>query len=290
MTTLSSTKECIICGNVLHYSHIKGLVTCDQCGFITMDRNLSENEIKKMYSSNYYNGEEYADYLSDKQVLQKNFKERLKSINKYLNNTHKKNLFEIGCAYGFFLEIAASHFQEVSGIDISSDAVQYAKDVLKLNVFSGDFLSFNTKESYDIICMWDTIEHLSNPELYIQKVYQLLRPGGILCITTGDIGSLNARFRGRKWRQIHPPTHIHYFSSKTLSMLLEKEGFNVLKITYPSNTLSMNTILYSIFCLKSRHEKLYSFLKRTKITELNININLHDFMFVISKKPGGLSN
>ena len=60
--------------------------------------------------------------------------------------------------------------------------------------------------------MWDTIEHLKRPDLFVQKAAADLRPGGLIALTTGDIGSLNARLRGARWRMIHPPTHLHYFS------------------------------------------------------------------------------
>ncbi len=132
--------------------------------------------------------------------------------------------------------------------------------------------------------MWDTIEHLEKPEVYVEKACGLLNTGGYICITTGDAGSLNARMRGRKWRQIHPPTHLHYFSRKTLSLLLQKKGFEVVDISYPANTISVNTILYTLLCIKSSHEKMYRFFKKLGITKMNININFHDFMFVIAKK------
>ena len=46
-----------------------------------------------------------------------------------------------------------------------------------------------------------------------------------LALTTGDIGSVNARLRGHKWRMIHPPTHLHYFSAETMKALLDRHGF-----------------------------------------------------------------
>lgn len=278
------TKKCIVCKGILEKSSLKGLCICRNCGFITTNLNLSDKEIKELYSINYYNGEEYSDYLSDKKMIQKNFKNRLLRIDKYIVGS-KNSLFEIGCAYGFFLDVARNYFKEVSGIDISDEAVCYARDKLSLHVYSGDYLSLQTKnEMQDIICMWDTIEHLKNPDLYIEKIYKCLKPNGLLCITTGDIGSINAKLRGRKWRQIHPPTHLHYFSRKTIRIFLEKRGFEILEISYPSNIISMNTILYTILCLRSNHQKMYNFCKKIRLTNLNISINLHDFMFVIARK------
>lgn len=278
------SKKCIVCEGALKQSKMKGLEVCERCGFVTADLSLSEEEIQKLYSSEYYNGEEYADYLADQEILQRNFRKRLKRLCRYREPDKEQSLFEIGCAYGFFLQVAKERFGSVEGIDISADAVEYARKNLKLNAHSGDYLKFRGDKKYDVICMWDTIEHLERPEQYIEKAYDGLKKDGLLCITTGDIGSLNARLRGRRWRQIHPPTHLHYFSRKTLSLLLAAKGFRVLETSYPANTLSLNTVLYTILCLKSRHERLYGFLKRLGLTNLNIAVNMHDFMFIIARK------
>lgn len=277
-------KKCIVCGGRLVSGSLQGLLVCERCGFITTDLEISEEEIKRLYSANYYNGEEYANYILDKFIIQKNFKKRLKHIEKYLNNTREAKLFEIGCAYGFFLQVAGQKFDKVAGIDISSEAITYARNTLKMEAYAGDFLAFENNEIYDVVCMWDTIEHLQSPELYIEKIYRILGNNGLICITTGDIGSLNARIRGQKWRQIHPPTHLHYFSRKTLKELLERKGFKVLNVSYPANILSLNTVLYTILCLKLKYKKLYVFLDKLKVTRVNIKINLHDFMFVIAQK------
>ncbi len=61
----------------------------------------------------------------------------------------------------------------------------------------------------------------------VSYAHELLAPGGHLFITTGDIDSFNARLRGAKWRQIHPPTHVNYFSKRTLALMLERLGFRV---------------------------------------------------------------
>lgn len=275
-------KKCLVCGGTYRKSKLTGLVECDSCGFVTTNLELTNEEIKRLYSADYYHGEEYADYVSDKKIIQNNLKKRIKRIKKDFPSGG--DLFEIGCAYGFFLEIAKEYFGSTEGIDISDDAVDYAREYLKQNAHAGDFLTFKSDRKYDIVCMWDTIEHLEHPDLYVEKVKELLKKGGLLCITTGDIGSLNARIRGRKWRQIHPPTHLHYFSKKTLKLMLIKRGFQVVDISYPFNTISVNTILFTLFCIKSKHEKVYKLFKKLGITKINIPINFHDFMYIIVKK------
>ena len=64
----------------------------------------------------------------------------------------------------------------MSGIDIADDAVKYASEELSLEAYAGDYLAFQDKDVYDIICMWDTIEHLSAPDKYIEKAHKCLTP------------------------------------------------------------------------------------------------------------------
>ena len=152
---------------------------------------------------------------------------RLRPVARYVTDPGSKRLFEIGSAYGFFLEVARQHFRSVEGIDISTAAAAYAKEQLGVQVAAGEFLAHRIAGPVDVVCLWDTIEHLRDPHLYIEKAAAYLRRGGALAVTTGDIGSLMARWRGERWRQIHPPTHLHYFSKLTLAQLLERYGFTI---------------------------------------------------------------
>ena len=100
-----------------------------------------------------------------------------------------KRSFEIGCAHGFFLEMARNTFLSVEGIDISDDAIAYARHHLGLEARSADFLTHQFAVQPDLICLWDTVEHLSRPDLYLQKMADSLSPGGLLALTTGDLDS-----------------------------------------------------------------------------------------------------
>lgn len=283
-STISKKNNCLVCGHRLTKSKLDGLVECKTCGFITADCRMSDDDFAKLYTKDYFHGEEYANYVNDKDILQKNFKKRIKTLKKYSGDLTGKSVFEIGSAYGFFLDVLKRERICAKGIDISEDAVKSAKNDLKVEAVSGDYLDYIIDNQVDVVCMWDTIEHLQYPEKYIEKCYKHIKKKGMLCITTGDIGSLNAKIRGGKWRQIHPPTHLHYFSKNTITRLLKKHGFKVIQISYPSNFISINTIAYTILVLKWKKKGLYEFLKKTQLTKLELPFNFHDFMYVIAVK------
>lgn len=277
--------KCIVCGaEMSKHFKIRGLMICPKCTFVCADINMSEIDAEKLYDSNYFCGCEYTDYVSDHVLHSNNFRRKLHIMEKVIGNLKSKKCYEIGSAYGFFLEQAQNFFFECSGIDISVDAIEYAQNVTKVNAVSGDFLNVDVLDKFDVVCMWDTIEHLANPKEYIEKVYDILKPNGYLCITTGDIGSVNAKIRGHKWRQIHPPTHLQYFSKNTLSKFVSECGFEVIKIFYPGNELSFRNIIYSIFCLKWGKTKWYNKHSEDKWLNGKVYVNFHDYIFMIVKK------
>ena len=148
-----------------------------------------------------------------------------------------------------------------------------------------DFLKWNIKSvKYDIVCMWDTIEHLKRPDLFIKKINKVLKKDGLFALTTGDISSKIAKLRGKKWRLIHPPTHVHYFSRKTLVNLLTINDFEVVYVGYPGFYRSLDNVFYNIFVLRLKLEFLYKFFKKTFIFKTSFYFNTYDIMYVIAKK------
>jgi SAM-dependent methyltransferase len=276
--------ECPICAGAWAPSTIRGLLECGGCGFVTADVSLTRQELEQIYSAAYFRGEEYRDYVGERALLTKQFQLRLKTLLRYVPAARHQSLFEIGAAYGFFLDLARRYFDRASGIDLSRDAAAYASDVVGVPVAAGDFLEYPPLGQFDAVCMWDTIEHLAEPALYIEQVAALLRPGGVLAITTGDIGSPLARWRKEKWRQIHPPSHLHYFSRCTLRLLLEKHGFEVHYQGYAGCYRSVDTMAYIVLSLKRERPGLYRKLKASGVLNWSFYSNLYDILYVIAQK------
>lgn len=273
---------CILCGydagNHFLYS---GILQCPSCGFVFADTQLSAVDLQKLYQRNYFFGNEYLNYLEDKPALQKNFKARTRTLLQYSSGG---NLFEIGSAYGFFLELAQRHWK-AKGCDISEPASEEARRQ-GYDVTCGDFLRLPLEEGqYDVVALWDTIEHLARPDLYVQKASTLLKRGGILCATTGDIGSRMARLRKHRWRLIHPPTHLYYFDRRSMERLMLKNGLEIIHFEHCGYSRSAQQMFYSLLVLNRETElrkKLYELLK--PLFGFSVYINFYDIMFIIARK------
>jgi 2-polyprenyl-3-methyl-5-hydroxy-6-metoxy-1,4-benzoquinol methylase len=283
----TSEKQCLVC-NANSFSKIYDdtLLRCDSCGFITANLDMDSETLKAIYNENYFKGEEYLDYVRDKHVLQKNFGKRIKKMKKLFSEHQIKSALEIGCAYGFFAESFKKAFPSTDyvGYDIASEAVAYGKSELGMNVFDQDYLTVPSDKSYSDVFMWDVIEHLPNPDLFIEKIANELENGGRVYITTGDISSFLARKQKAKWRMIHPPSHMHYFSKDTLKQLLEKHGLTVTHLSYPPVYRSYALVFYSLFMLRKQPGKLTNFFYKLIPQSWFFPINTRDIMFMIAEK------
>lgn len=280
--------NCLVCDkNEFEPIYDATLLKCKSCGFVTANLNISAQNLKAIYTENYFKGEEYSDYLTDKDVLQKNFNNRLKFIYSKFDRTKINNALEIGCAYGFFAELYTNQQKNSSyiGMDIAEEAIHYGKEKLNQNLIAEDYLSYPPPEKkYTDSFMWDVIEHLPDPEMVIKKVSDETESGGRIYITTGDIDSFIPKIKKQNWRMIHPPSHLHYFSKKTISLLLQKNGFEVKYVKYPSVSRSMKLVFYSLFILKKKENKFFNFIYNLIPDKWYFPFNSFDIMFVIGQK------
>jgi len=220
---------CIVCGAESWTALYRGLVVCQACDFIRAADIPSPQELAALYGESYFQGDEYADYLADREVHSHNFRRRLDRLTSVAGRM--ESIYEIGCAYGLWLQTAAERGIRSAGIDISAEAARYARETLKLEARAGAFEEAAiVPGEFHAFCMWDTLEHLAHPERFVARIAQLLPTGGWFFATTGDIGSRTARRQAQHWRLIHPPTHLQYFSRATVSRFLARHGLRTAHI------------------------------------------------------------
>ncbi len=263
------------------------LFSCQNCSHVWADLTLDEEQLRILYAENYFKGEEYADYLADKLILQSNFSKRLNSLRRLQDSPTFNNVLEIGCAYGFFGDLIKQRNPngKYRGFDISKEAIEYANQQFGNNFSSQNYLFSKSPEiPYTDVFMWDVIEHLPNPIDFIEKVSTETTSGSRIYITTGDISAWLPRKQKDKWRMIHPPTHVHYFTNKSISKLLRQYGFQTEKISYPPVSRSIRVIFYSLFMLNKKPRKFINWIYNLIPEKASIRINTRDIMFVVAKK------
>ncbi len=283
MTNDPRRRNCAGCGGADAAPHFRDLVTCTTCGLVYYPWRLTREEVARLYAEDYFKGSEYFDYLADRAAHEANFRRRLRQLAPWV--PEGKQLFEIGCSYGLFLNLARERWP-VSGCDVAVEPCRHARQQLGLDVSCTDFLDVPLQQgAVDAFCMWDTIEHLDDLEAYLDRVAELLAPGGILALTTGDLGSLLARWQGPRWRQIHPPTHLWYFSRATLRRTLERFGFEVVSERAVGMARSVGQIVYSLTSLgRPEPSWVHRLCVRSGLARWSVSLNTFDLMMVVARR------
>ena len=233
---------------------------------------------------------EYFDYKADRQALEQNFKRRMRRMNFLLDPQFK--VAEIGCAYGYFLNLIKDNVGDHVGFDVSREGIDYAIKELQVKATTEDFLTYQiAPNSIDSMFMWDVIEHLANPDDYMRKIGECLKPGGHVALTTGNIEAWLARKRGTEWRMIHPPTHVYYFSPATLDLLFKKYGLRTVSVKHKSVSRNAGSVLNQLISNRKASHKNSAHLAAahkladlTRANKLNISLNLFDIMEVVAIK------
>ena len=190
---------------------------CSTCGLgsTALDDDFDPGTI---YSSDYFHGHQsdgYADYQGSALVLRREFRKVVNSL-RCVGRTSGR-LFEIGCAYGFFLLEAREYFN-VHGIEVSEEAAAHCRSQ-GLDVETGMVTeqSLAQHRPLDVVVMLDVIEHLTCPFEVLRMVQKNLNKGGHVVISTGDWDSVLSRIMGSSWRLMTPPQHLFFFSRATIT-------------------------------------------------------------------------
>ncbi|MFC3099476.1 class I SAM-dependent methyltransferase [Altererythrobacter lauratis] len=143
-------------------------------------------------------------------------------------------LLDIGCANGLFLDEARKAGYDAHGAELSPETSAFARTHFGLPVHTGDWRNAGYADaSFDVVTLFDVIEHLTDPMAELREVRRLLKPGGLLLQSTPDIDGLFPRVSLKVakaidyWPHPEPPWHLFQFSARTLSAMTQRAGLDV---------------------------------------------------------------
>jgi 2-polyprenyl-3-methyl-5-hydroxy-6-metoxy-1,4-benzoquinol methylase len=232
-TKPSNMTQCMICnknntslGFVFHNYNV---YSCSNCGFQWLSPQPTDKELAEIYSDSYYLGDKDDEEMVN--VLKRGtaslYLDQLLMVSNWnKSELNSRSVLEIGCGRGDFLLEARSQGFNVSGLEVNDHLVRLANQRLGSDfVKKGDIeaSSFKT-ESFDAIVLFDVIEHVRNPELFLHRVKELLKATGRVYMATPSLDSWSARLFRKQWME-YKVEHLSYFNRKSLKLLLEKTGF-----------------------------------------------------------------
>lgn len=229
-TTIQKKINCPVCADLAIHLYKKDEFDVAQC--VECKTLFIENppiDTRGIYNESYFfgggHGGGYGSYDEEKETMRTTFERCLDLISRYCTDGA---LFDVGAATGYFLALARNRGFSVSGIDISAVAASEAEKK-RIDVEVGTLETVpHRPASFDIVTMFDVLEHVSRPGSFLGNVADLLRPGGILMGCTPDSMSVNARLMGKYWHLLFPPEHLVLLNDKSLRHLLNQQGLEVI--------------------------------------------------------------
>lgn len=214
------------------------VVRCRSCALVYVNPRLTLAALDRMYNAQTISRMQY--YVQTAADDAPSFRKRLGWVERI---RRPGRLLDVGCGPGTFLAVARERGWEARGVDINAASVARCRE-LGLDAVSGPFPHpALVPGPYDAIVFNDVIEHLPEPRVAIAEAHRLLAPGGVVLISTPDVGALVARISGRRWLHLKPVEHLTSFDRRTIARLLGEAGFEVVLCRSIGRNRSLGLIL-----------------------------------------------
>ena len=248
----SGTVFCNLCGSHSseHLFSKKGyhLVRCNDCDLAYIANPPDEAGIKAIYTTEATYHDELLDSASDDHARHRRTAQQHIAMLQYFRPTLEGlKIFDIGCSSGIFLDAARDMGMRCHGAELSPETSAFARQHYNLDVHHGDWRDAGfDAASFDVVTLFDVIEHLPDPLAELTAIRRLLKPGGLLLQSTPDIDGLFPRASyklARKldyWPHPEPPHHLFQFSQATLSAMVRKAGYSVEGARHTAIDMSYN--------------------------------------------------
>ena len=199
------------------------LVECVACGLQYINPRLRTD----LVLDGYRDGTDEM-FVSQAPARERTFGKALNMIEKLA--PARGHLLDVGTAAGSFIHVAAGRGWNVSGCEPNTWLCEWGKKTYGLDIRPGTLFDQRYPDaSFDVVTVWDVLEHTSDPKAFLQECQRVLKPGGLLVVNCPDIGSWAAKIMGRKWLML-VTTHLYYFTRGTLGRLLQLVGFDVVQM------------------------------------------------------------
>lgn len=236
-------ERCYLCS---HKTHVflnvknKSILRCTHCA-LTYTKDISPRSAIVREDSEKF----VREYAKEAPYYKKYFDDIVGLILRYKK---PQQILDIGCGIGLFLQSAKKFGLKATGVDMSKASVVYARSQ-GLDVRIGKIeKQFFRPRSFDVITLFQTIEHIEDPLLMLKKIYSLLRKNGVLVMTTPSEESFMAKVLGKNWFGYRNIEHQYFFNKQSLETMQKKVGFKKVKIhTQHGRILTVPWVLIRLF-------------------------------------------
>jgi SAM-dependent methyltransferase len=264
VTVTDTAPSCLVCGAPARHrfdSVVKGfdVLGCDRCGSARTWPALSAEALGSWYPKSYYGaGNVRFNPLFER--LTRWFRRRRVGVVRRL--TKPGPVLDVGCGRGLTLHFLREAGYQPVGVELSPLAASHARDVLGLDVRTGDFLAQPfASDHFEAVIFWHSLEHMDDSIRALERAWEILKPGGLLVVAVPNIASIQAASTGREWFHLDVPRHYVHFSARGLGDALRQRGFRILSVAHFSMEQNPYGWIQSLLNRVFERDLLYSILK-----------------------------
>lgn len=261
---VTAAPSCLVCGGSTRYrfSAVEpgfDVFACDQCGSGRTWPALDGSAIGAWYPQAYY-GTRNVRFNRVFERLTRWFRHRRAEAIRRL--IPRGRVLDVGCGRGMTLSFLREYGFDAVGLELSEVAAAHARDVLGLDVRTGDFLSASFEPaSFAAIVFWHSLEHMADPMRALDRARDLLEPGGILIVAVPNFDSIQAQATGRSWFHLDVPRHYVHMTARALKTAVKLRGFKIVDVAHFSLEQNPYGWIQSLLNRVFEHDLLYSILK-----------------------------
>jgi 2-polyprenyl-3-methyl-5-hydroxy-6-metoxy-1,4-benzoquinol methylase len=231
-----TNQPCPICGQthsqVVHHTtypehQYPGTFTlrrCDGCGLLFNSPRLGPDELANLYGKNYYFFQR-----GDAREFDRIVGMYQRTVALIESQVAARRCIDIGCGRGYFPALLKELGWDASGIEISADAAQSAREKFGLDIFTGtveQYASSPGAKRFPLVTAIDVIEHVPRPDEFVASAAKIVEAGGWLVIDTPNAAARNIEHKAVAWKGFNP-FHIYLFTIENLTTLLKRHGMTV---------------------------------------------------------------
>ena len=244
--TTSTLRACPVCKERRPRSfgelRVVSFVRCRACGSVYHAAGPGWQRIAQIYQAEYHNarghtGDPHVELVKRLTVLR--YLQELERL-----GSPGGRLLEVGCSTGVGLETAAAAGWEVEGVELSEASAALARERQGVRaVHAGRLEETSLDEgAYDVVVLFDVIEHIDPPSAALAHLRRLLRPKGLLLMVTPDAGSVSARLMGARWPHLLVE-HVVLFSRRGMRTALQEAGFDIEQLRFAWKYVNLNMLV-----------------------------------------------
>jgi SAM-dependent methyltransferase len=255
------------------------IVRCTSCGLVRSDPVADPRIQAELYAKASF---DYGEQVGNLRATYGRYLAKLEAL-----GVHKGSLLEIGGGNGFVLQEAlAQGYAQVTGVEPSEAAIASADPAIRPHMIC-DLMrpGLFEAEQFDVVCMFQTFDHITDPNALLDECYRVLKPGGFLLCLNHNVAAPSARLLGER-SPIVDVEHPFLYNPATMARVTTAHGFVVADSGSARNRVTLRYLAWLAPLPGFIKRPALAWLKDTRVGRLTFSIPLGNLYF-IGRKPGG---